>query len=130
MVACGDAARHYREHAQGPRDHEGTCPRAKRPWEGLSKGQGGMIGGIIGVYWTLQEAEGGMTREGRPTYKSGRPIDQTSQFASCHSTIVWTRGPTTVCNSTLEDFDSVWLLAVALIANLYNEYHQKGALRN
>ena len=73
-----------------------------------------MIGGIIGVYWTLQEAEGGMTREGRPTYKSGRPIDQTSQFASCHSTIVWTRGPTTVCNSTLEDFDSVWLLAVAL----------------
>ena len=60
-----------------------------------------------------------MTREGRPTYKSGRPIDQTSQFASCHSTIVWTRGPTNVCNSILEDFDSVWLLAVALIASLY-----------
>ena len=96
MVACGDAARHYREDAQGPRDHEGTCPRAKRPWEGLSKGQGGMIGGIIGVYWTLQEAEGGMTREGRPTYKSGRPIDPNISVRQLPFDHCLDQGPTTV----------------------------------
>ena len=29
MVACGDATKHYKEHAKGPRDHEKDSPRAE-----------------------------------------------------------------------------------------------------
>ena len=51
----GEATWQYMEHSKRPRDLESGFPKAKVALEGAKVG-------ITGVYWTLQEAEGGMTR--------------------------------------------------------------------
>ena len=51
----GEAAWQYMRHSKRPRDLESGFPKAKVALEGAKVG-------ITGVYWTLQEAEGGMTR--------------------------------------------------------------------
>ena len=61
MVRKGDvllleeAVWHSERHAKGPRDIESGSPRAKVALQEADVG-------MTGVYWTLQEAEGAMTR--------------------------------------------------------------------